>query len=223
MKLANPQWVNTIQWDACHPAELCLENPDEYRLIVEDITLQSAGENGDLVFSDDNHILSLVKDSISIRDLWSVDLNQKKILTGVYKQLSMLSYEEYYGETMELLGMMGNLLERLRQDSMQSLEWDVPVELNPILKAFGVRLESSENLFERLVDYIRLCHEFLHIRLAILVGVRSFLPDADCNHLCRDIAATGVSVLFVEPYCRSILENGVRLTIDQDHCELLQS
>ena len=220
MKLANPQWTNTLQWDCCHPGELCLEAPDDYREVVADLTAQETGEEGTLVFSQEGKICALAKEGLLIRDLWSVDVNQKKLLTGVLKQLTAMVQDEYYTEIAELNCRIGELLEHLTQDSMLPLEWDLPSDALPILKAFGVRLEVSEDPFERLVDYVRLSREFLHIHFLVLIGIRSFLSENACDALCRDLSAAGIAVLFVEPSCRSLPENGNRLVIDEDHCEL---
>ena len=220
MKLANPQWVNTLEWDSCHPGELCLEDPEEYRMVTADLTAQEEGEEGELVFSEDGKICSLQKEGILIRDLWNIDVNQKKLLTGVTKQLSAIAQEEYYGESIKILDRIGSLLEDLIRDAMLPVEWDLPTDLIPVMKAFGVRLESSEDPFERLVDYVRLCREYLHTRFLVLIGVRSFLSQEECCCLCRDLSAAGIPVLFVEPVSRPLPENGSRLLVDRDHCEL---
>ena len=220
MKLAGSQWTNTLEWDCCHPAELCLENPNDYREVVTDLTAQENGEDGRLIFSRGGKICSLAKEGLLIRDLWSVDINQKKLLTGVLKQLTAMSQDEYYTEIADLNSRIGKLLDRLVQDSMLPLEWELPSDILPILKSFGVRLDAAEDPFERLVDYVRLCREYLHTQFLVLIGIRSFLSDDACEALCRDLSAAGVEVLFVEPFCKPLLKNGNRLVIDGDHCEL---
>ena len=220
MKLASPAWVNTLEWDSCHPAELCLEDPDDYRKIVSDLTAQEAGEDGELVFSQDGRICPLAKEGLLIRDLWSVDINQKKLLTGVLKRVTATAQDEYYPEIADIHSRIGDLLEHLTEDFMLPLEWDMPSDIQPVLKAFGLRLEASEDPFERIVDYVRLCREYLRIHFLVLVGIRCFLSNEAFDSLCRDLAAAGISVLFVEPECRILPENGTRLVIDRDRCEL---
>ena len=220
MKLSNPQWSNTLQWGPCHPGELCLEDPDEYRNIVADLTAQEMGEEGTLVFSREGEICSLAKDGLLIRDLWTVDVNHKKLLSGVMKRLASIVQDEYYPEAIDIFRRIGELLEQLSQDSMLPLEWDIPADSQPIMKAFGLRLENAEDPFERLVDYVRLCREYLHIHFVILIGVRDFLSENAWASLCRDLSAAGVAVLFIEPCSRTRSVGCSRLIIDRDHCEL---
>ncbi len=223
MKLASPQWTSVLEWDVCHPASLILENPQDYREIVGDISLQAEGEEGQLVFSREGNICSFMKEGLLIRDLWSVDVNQKKLLTGVCRQLVQIGQEEYYPQVTELLQECEELLEKLARDAMLSLEWESPTDLAPVLKAVGIRLESSEDPIDRLLDYVHLCQEFLHIRFVVLVGVRTMLTTQECSALCRDFAAAQLPVLFVDPFEKAMAEGERRLVIDADRCELILS
>ncbi len=223
MKLANNHWCSTLEWDTTHPGSLILEKPEDYREIVGDLSAQSNGGEGILVFSDQGNLFSLGKEGILVRDLWSVDVNQKKLLAGVCRSLTQLVQEEHYQELFSLLQQCETILSALQQESMLPLEWETPVDISPIFKALGVHLEAADDPFERLVDYIRLCQEFLHSRFAVLVGLRSYLTDREWTALCYDFSACGIPVLFVDPAAGALQENEKRLVIDIDRCELILS
>lgn len=220
MKLAHPQWVNTLEWDSMHPASLILENPDLYRSVVQDLSMQAEGSEGELVFSENSIPCSIAKEGILVRDIWSIDLNQKKLLSGVYRRLTHLAQEEYYTQLCQVIHQGTLLVEELERDSMLSLSWEPPADMGALLKAYGVRLDCSEDPFERLLEYAQLAKEFLGIHFLVLVGVRSFLTDEACTALCRELACYELSVLWVEPACRELLNHEVRLIIDKDLCEL---
>ena len=221
MKLACPQWTSVLEWDVCHPGGLILENPQDYREFIGDLSRQAEGEEGQLAFSIEGNICSFPKEGLLIRDLWSVDINQKKLLSGVCRQLVRLGQEEYYPQAAELLQRCEELLDKVAQDAMLPLTWESLADLSPILKAVGLQLESPEDPIDRLLDYVHLCQEFLHIRFVVLVGVRTMLTEQECNALCRDFAAAQLPVLFVDALEKTMAAGERRLVLDTDRCELV--
>ena len=221
MKLASPHWINTLEWDECHPAELILENPDDYMAVINDLSLQNEGQDGQLVFSENNDILSIEKHGLLIRDIWGININQRKLLNAVIRKLNIISQEEHYSEALELVNNMEKFLSSIEQESMLPLVWDNPEDITPILKAMGVQIENAAEPIDRLIDYARLSQEFLNTKLIILVGVREVLSDINFTALCRDFISSGLNLLLIEPVAKPILKIEKRLVIDSDHCELL--
>lgn len=132
-----------------------------------------------------------------------------------------IGQDEYYPQVLDILGRCEVLLNQLTRDSMLPLEWDTPADIAPLLKAFGVRMDSAEDPIDRLLDYIHLANEFLHIHLLILVGVRNYLADEECDMICREFASAEMAVLFVDHNCKPLIKHEKRLVIDKDRCELL--
>ena len=82
-------------------------------------------------------------------------------------------------------------------------------------------MESSQEPFERLLDYVGLAQVYLHIKLVVLVGIRDFLTEAEFEELCRDFAGRELPVLFVDGSEFPMAKEERRLLIDSDQCELL--
>lgn len=220
MKLAHPEWNHTLEWDELHPGSLVLEHPLIYRSVTEDLTGQEAGEEGLVVISEENQICSLHQNGFLVRDLWSVDMNAKKLLNGVYRSLNRMVQEEHYNQLIEMQEQMTALMEALSAESTLPLEWKMPDDSLPIFKALGVMLEEDQDPFGRLVDTVRLSKEYLKTRFLVLIGIRSFLTEEETQAFCRDLAAMSVPVLFVDPIEQKRLEGEHRLVIDADRCEL---
>lgn len=220
MKLAHPDWNHTLEWDSLHPGSLVLEHPLLYRAVTEDLVRQERGEEGVVVLSEGSHLCTLHHEGILVRDLWSVDVNAKKLLHGVYRCLNQLLQEEHYDQLLEMQSQMTALLEKVSEETMLPLEWELPEDAMPMLKAYGVSLEEEEDLLGRLVDMVRLSKEYLKSRFLILIGVRSFWTEAETEAFCRDLAAMAVPVLFLDPVEQKRMEGERRLVIDADQCEL---
>ena len=167
-----------------------------------DLSAQDADEDGNILFSQKGELLSLAKNGLLIRVLWTTDLNQKKILAGVQKQLEKLGHEECSSKFYSLVQALNTLFENLLQASILPLQWHTPENLRPFFKATSMRVETPEAPFERLVDLVRLSREFSNTQFLVLVGVRGYLSPAECDFLCRDLSAAGVPALFLDPFCR---------------------
>ena len=220
MKLAYPEWTTVLEWDALHPGSLVIEHPQTYLSVVSDLTAQEEGE-GALIFSEKGQILSLKKSALLIRDLWSVDVNQKKLLNGVLGELKKLAREEYEADVQKLLFDLSALLTSLAQDTMLPLIWEEQPDIMSLLKAMDVRLESADSPFDRLLDYVDLAQAYLHTKLVVLIGVRTFLTAEEFEALCRDFANRELQVLFVDGTAYPMCANEKRLLIDSDRCEML--
>lgn len=221
MKLAHPELTNVMEWDYHSAATMIVEDPTVYMQFVSDLTRQNDGGEGLLVFSENQNLLDLHKSALVIRDLWSVDINQKKIVNGVLSQLKTIAMDEYFAEITDILQNTEILLEKLAKDSMLPLCWEDTLDITVLLKTLGFRLEQEEDPLARLLDYVCLAQEFLHIRLLILVGVRGYLTDALYETLCKELASREISVFFLDCVAREKLPFEKQWIIDKDHCELL--
>ena len=222
MMLAHPDWDHILQWDSCHPASLILENPKDYMAIVADLSEQIGGGEGQAVFSENDQILSMEKDVLLVRDMWADDANHhKKLINGMYRKLVQLAQDDYEVEMHSVLRQVNDFLAKTVQDSHLPLNWEEPLDIAPLLKAFGVTIEHSDNVLERLLDIARLSQEFLKIRLLIVVGIRQFLTPQELREFCRDYSTAGLPLLLIDTICGSMIPNERRLIIDMDRCELL--
>lgn len=220
MKMAHPDWVSVLEWDVLHPGSLVIEHPQTYLRVVSDLTMQEDGE-GEVVFSEKGEILSLKKSALLIRDLWAVDVNQKKLLNGVFGELKKIAREDYEAEVQTIFMEISALLNGLMQDSMLPLLWDEQPDITALFKAMDVKTESVISPFDRLVDYVNLAQAYLHTKLVILVGVRGFLTMSEFEALCGDFANRGMNVLFIDGTAYPMTANERRLLIDFDRCEML--
>lgn len=221
MKMAHPELVSVLEWDALHPGSLIIEHPQTYLRFVCDLTEQESGGDGEIVFSEKGQILSVQKSVLLIRDLWSVDVNQKKLLNGVFGELKRIAREEYEAEVQALLRGMSSLLSDLSCDSMLPLTWEEQPDITALFKAMDLKSDVAAAPFDRLLDYVNLAQMYLHVKLVALVGVRGFLTEAELEALCRDFAVRELPVLFVDGAEYPIAKGERRLLIDSDQCELL--
>lgn len=221
MKIVHPEWIRSLEWKDFSPAYLVIEEPGMYYSLVTELTRQIESGEGNFVCSHEEKILDMGKDSLLIRDLWNVDLNQKKLLNGVLANLKNLALEDYYIETQQILCQIGEYVQSLLDSSMEPLLWNEEMDISVLLKMVGVSLGNPEDPLERLMDYIRLAQEFLHIRLVILVGMRAFLKNDIYISFCRELASRGIFVLFLEGGQPERLLGEKMLILDEDRCEIL--
>ena len=221
MKMAHPEWISVLEWDALHPASVVIEHPQTYLQLVSDLAMQENGGDGETVFSQQGQILSLQKSVLLIRDLWSVDVNQKKLLNGVFGELKKIAREDYEVEVQKIFMEISALLNDLMRASMLPLLWDEQPDITTLFKIMDVKTESVSDPFERLLDYVNLAQAYLHTKFVVLVGIRAFLTTDEFEALCRDFVSRELPVLFVDGTAFPMIANEKRLLIDSDRCEML--
>ena len=67
--------------------ELIIENPPILAEMVQELTAQADGGEGGFVLSEDGKPLSVEKNLVFIKDPFSVDVNQRKLLSRLYEEL----------------------------------------------------------------------------------------------------------------------------------------
>lgn len=221
MKLAHPDLMEILEWDSPWPASLIIESPQLFLRTVGELTEQCEGGEGNFVCSIGQKDLEFHKKAMIIRDLWSVDVNQKKLMNGILQQLKSIALEEFYEETHELLQRLALWVTDLTQASMLDFDWEPEPDVTALLKAVDLKIEVSDDPFHRLLDYICLCQEFLHTQLVILVSLRSYLSEEEAAAFCREIGARGLHVLFIEAQQCQRIPGEKQLLVDRDLCELL--
>ena len=112
---------------------LIIENPAEFYNMVSDLDGQFDGREGAFVFSMDGQIVSAVKYGAIISDLFHFDLNDKKLLTLLYKRLESVAFGDKIFFFNDLTAKTVAVLEELFAPIPFTLEYDEPQPLDYLI------------------------------------------------------------------------------------------
>ncbi|MBQ3390545.1 MAG: type II-A CRISPR-associated protein Csn2 [Firmicutes bacterium] len=200
--------------------ELIIENPKAYRELVGDFMIQCDGDEGKWILSDDDSLVSLKKYALMITDAFSLDVNQKKMVSRLHEVLKKNLIEgPLYMEFRQLMAENLSFVERLIDVEGYDLAYEKDLDVSSYLKFVGVKnLDDTQGFLERLILYTRLAGELLGIRLIVITNLKNMLDEEElvqfyvmCNYL-------KISVLLIESTERQVLEYEHRTIIDRDLC-----
>ena len=156
-------------------------------------------------------------------DPFSVDFNNRKILTRLYAELSKIAYEdENYLCTQEIMADIQKYLIKLEQTSNYMLNINEEFDVIGLFKTFNIKFEDySENYCDRIIQYIKILSELLNIKVFVLVNAHSFFTNEQIQEIILSASYNDLYILLIENqqrYCSG--RNVHTIIIDIDGCEV---
>lgn len=198
---------------------LSIENKNAYARIMENIWNQVEGREGCLILSDTEKEIPFSKNATVIFNPFSVNCNEKRILTKLYQEIKEIADEQFPEKMAEVLADNISLIDNLIENQEFGLEYKLDFNILDMLKLFDVRLkESDEDILVRITDYLKLLSRICHIRLFIFAGLRNYFSDEDLEKLYQEIYNEKVYLLDVEPKYEYALPGERIWILDKDMC-----
>lgn len=148
---------------------LLIENPEVFSDFLSELLWQLQGNDGELIFSEGEKILTPARNIILISNPLVVDCNEKKIITKLYKELADNVQNQMYAAYSEMNSKIIGLLDDILNTVPYHLESDIDLEITALLKSYNVQIATEGMLpLERLIDYLRANSSICGIRIFIL-------------------------------------------------------
>jgi CRISPR-associated protein Csn2 len=223
MRLVHPNWEYQIEFQENRLNTLVIESPMAMCRYIQELLLQSQGEEGLFVLSEKDELLNIAKELTVIIDPFSLDFNQRKIISKIITQIKDLAVgEDLFCETNEILSKLLQYAADLEFDMPFPLQHNESIEIVDVIKILGFRLSSEQpSLTEKLTDYFEVLRTFCGISCFVLCNMKSFLSDVDFLEFHKQVSYGKFNVLLLENMQREpFLSEEVRCIIDKDLCEI---
>lgn len=221
MKLVHPDFFCQIELQENSIPILVLEDPTCFLKYVSDLVCQSKGKEGKWIISEEGKPLSFIKNCDVIIDPFSLDINQKKLITGLYAKLEKEVFNtELLLEWNTIYPNLAQITDKIIESSNYQLEYCKDIELRDFLKFMNVQFyDSSENLLEQIIDYMTLAADVLGIRLFILINFKTYFDFSQLHYLYEQAIYKKYQLLLIE----SNLDNTSNdlekvIIVDKDNC-----
>lgn len=203
---------------------LVVENPEEFYAMVFDLNRQFDGEQGAFVFSRNGQTVDVCKNGTIISDLFHFDLNDKKIITALYKRLEQVALGEKIILFNELTSKTMAFISELAFEIPFAIEYGEP-QPSDYFKISGLKFEKNyENLEEKIICYINALIELKGCDFFIFVNLKSVLNDERLLRLYEHCNREQVGVLLIESRKqRPLLPMEKAIIITEDLCEILEN
>ena len=206
------------------PQLLIIENPKEFYRMVSTLDQQIDGGDGEFVFSAGGNIIAPGKVGVMVGDIFHFDLNDKKVLSLLYKNVEKQVYENYFADLQELNSKLVAFLEGVSGGGQFTVAYDEPC-LQDYLKIVGYHFEKTyDTLIEKLICYVNTLVELKGCEFVIFVNLKSVLDDEDLAQLYHHCQLEKIGVLLLESTCaRPLLANERAVVVTDDLCEIVEN
>lgn len=203
---------------------LIVENPTEFYNMVSELDGQFDGKEGSFVFSVNDEVVAAEKHGEMIGDLFHFDLNDKKLLSLLYKRLESVALGEKIIDFNALISKTVGFLEEVAFTTPFALEYNEPTP-SDYLKSAGLKFAKVYDTFEeKLVCYINALIELKQCEFFVFVNLKCVLPDEKLEQIYAHCRAEQVGVMLIEDVKRrQLLSSEKAVIITEDLCEILEN
>lgn len=212
-----------ISLEAGHPFSLIIESPCEFFKLVSELNSQAMGGEGNFVFLKDGQEVAFDKTGDFVCDFFNFDLNDKKIVSLLYKQLEQNCMQgEKFFDFNKINTDIAVFLNNLLVDLPFEVTFD-EMPFSALLKSTTVLPASKfETLEEKLICYINAMLQLKNCGFFVFVGLKQLLSPQKLKQVFHHCELEDVPLLLIE-FGRqgTLFEEERGIVITEDLCELL--
>ncbi|MBD5452238.1 MAG: type II-A CRISPR-associated protein Csn2 [Lachnospiraceae bacterium] len=199
-----------------------IESPKKFAEYVQELCVQQAGGEGRFVLSENDKEVNFEKYVEIVINPFSVDINDKRILGKLYKELQQKALgETMYLHTQKIISALNQYFMELEQQETYFLTVDEEIDMTAIFKAMGVKVESyADNYIQNISQYMKLIAELLDKKVMIFVNLRSYMEIEQIEEIMKEAVYNGIEVLFIESNQKNFPKGITQYIIDNDICEI---
>lgn len=221
MKLVHPDFFCQIELLENRVPVIVFESPNRLLEFVSQIKMQVNGHEGEWVLSENGTILDVAKACEIIIDLFTLDLNQKKLISALYHRLEKeLLSTELSAKWNSFCSVLSDFTEKVFSLSEYHLKYRDTFDVKEFFKFMNVSFEdSSEDLLEKMIDYMTLSSAVVGTKLFVLCNVKTFFDNTQLTYLYEQAFYKKYYLLIIESHVSSEkneLEDTI--IIDKDDC-----
>lgn len=220
MKLAHYRFDYPLEFTA--EAMLVVENKKQYYDFIVELCAQVDGEIGGFELFDQMNLIKFESIADIIIDYVNLEINSKKALSKLYKELVQIAVsDEHYMQTEKLMLTIKTTLERLIFESDILLKYE-EVELEDIFKGANLSFDlGQESLLEKLVAYTDTMAKYCGKRMFFFVNLFAYCSVAQIIELIKHCNYINVNILFIEPVVPANSLGLVKNIIDDDLVQIV--
>lgn len=169
--------------------QIIFENNVDFRNFIENI-------EDNVIYSENDESLELNKKTIIINNIYNIDINDKKNITFLYKnivnQLSEKQKESFDKINNELL----NVIKDINNTNDYGIDFEDSLDITKILNLYQVKFCLDEqNYLEKLAKYIEITSRVSKINTFISFSLIRILSEEEVNLLLKELSFNKINLI----------------------------
>lgn len=219
MKLIYTEYNLEIELYENQVIVLSVENSESYSKLLRDMWGQTQGKEGKWVLLDKEKKLKLSKELECIFNPFSLNCNDRRILTKLYLEIKQQSDIFFQEETMLLNTDINQFLDKLLLQMPYALKYSPDLELSDLLKIYNVEIECGEGtILEQIVEYLRVMKKICRVNNYVFVGLKQYLTVSELEKLYEYVFYEKINLIIIESIHIPLIDGEKGWIIDKDLC-----
>lgn len=224
MKIINKNWQRKIEIEENTIYTLVFENKRYYRENIIELINQHKGNEGSFIISKNSKEIEFAKDSHIITDIFSIDINSKKVLTKIYSTLLKLVVEDV-SKYNELSTNIKVYFEKLIFDSSLEIEQGDEIDMSSLLKLgdFKIHVENDD-ILDEFIKFLKVLTELCSCKIIFVVGLHNVFTIDEIKEVYKEVCLNKINIINIEyqQFENISSENYKEIVyiFDKDNCEI---
>lgn len=220
MKLDIPKYGISLLLEENIINSLVIENSQMFTEIVGSLWQQTYEEGtGEFVLCDGDKEKDISRNIECVINPFALSLNDKKTLTRLYQEVMRDMETKYQEDAIKVKSHVIEYVNRVISTYIYDISVDFDFEFVDVLKMLKVRFdETYENLFDRVIQYVKVKRFFLGINNYIFVNLRQFFSTNEICEMLKSFQYEKINVILIDSVEYEKIENEKRIVIDIDRC-----
>ena len=198
---------------------IVIENPQFMTKVLQELYLQSEGEQGGFVLSEGDKLLPLSKSLVYVMQPITISLNDKKFLNKIYQEIKEGVEERYIENKTKINSMIVEFLAQIQEEVVYPLDFEPELDVVGLMKLFDVKIEENKSyLAERIIEYIKLLSQLCGYKVFVFVNLKMYLTKQELKYLYESVFYSKINLILIENIDRGINDDEEGCIIDKDGC-----
>lgn len=219
MKLINTMFDLEIEMNENEVCILSVESPVAYRKVLNDIWSQCNGYEGSFILSENNKELKIQKNVGYIYDPFAINLNDKKILSKLYQELSAQSEEMLQEDSILLRKMLIGYFDKLINTVPYDIIYKFDFEMLALIKALEIQIDTTEEKFiEKITQYMRVMQQLCGVNIFICLNLKYYFTEEELKLLYESVYYNKIHLIIIESIHTPHVHGEKCWILDKDLC-----
>lgn len=220
MKLIERELGLEIELKENRISVLVIENISRRLAVIGQLYDQAMGKEGAWMLVEHEHAYDLSKKCDIILELFSLEMNNKKVKAKLYQEMKEVADEACYESGLALHAHICNYLETVLEKIPYPLDYTNAWDVSNILKMYNVKIpEECDDLYEKLLNYIHLMNQICGIQIFVLINAKQFFTKKQILELYKMVSYSKIQLVLIEfdALCSRYPQEDIYI-LDQDDC-----